>query len=196
MGTFTDFLQLLFFLTIILIFIVASLLGFEKKRNILRKLSSSFKGTVSKLPFTISFKGEYQGLIFSVILNPGSKSSDPALEISLMKRASFTLKLYRESIVSNIGKRLGVVREVVTGDELFDKEFLIISNRATQAKIYLANTNARNAISELSTLGFGSFSIDGKKISVMKSNYNIEEDLNPQKITTILQNLILLTNGL
>lgn len=168
----------------------------KRKTKVLTRLSNCLKGSVPKFSFTPSFKGEYQGLNFSVILVEGGRNSPGYLTIFLVKNSFFKLSIHKESILSNLGKKLGIVHEVKINDEAFDKEFLIFSNKPAQVVSYLNNAAIKGVIIELFNDGFNSLMIDGKKIAVKKPNYNLAIDVEPQKVIQILQKLSLLVRGL
>lgn len=180
---------------IIGVFLSIAIYSDRKKRKALRKLSDSLKGSVSRyiFNFTPSFSGTYQGLNFKILLIPGSRSSPDYLLISVYRKTSFRLSIRRESILSGMGKKIGVVHEVKVNDEAFNKEFLIFSNRPDYAVQYL-NIENRMRISELFNLGYDNLSIDGKQILIKKPYYSIEFDLEPKIVTDVLQKLSFLAN--
>ncbi|MCM8832269.1 MAG: hypothetical protein NC918_08775, partial [Candidatus Omnitrophica bacterium] len=169
---------------------------YKKKRDALKKLSSFLNGTISKSFFLPTFIGEYQGLKFLIELIEGHKNSSSYLKISLFKNSFLKLSIYKESILTNLGKKIGLVHEVKTGDEIFDREFLIFSNNSTQAMLYLNNMDIKNAIKELFNNGFGAILINGKKILIQKPNYNLEKDLQQENLIGVLQKLNILARRL
>lgn len=168
----------------------------KKKKEALKKLSTCLSGSIAKFSFYPSFNGEYQGLKFSISLIPESKNSPPYLNVYLYKNSTFKLRIYKESWLSALGKKIGLVREVKTNDEMFDREFLIFSNHPNQAQNYLSNVNIKNATKELFNVGFISLLINRKKVFIQKPNYILEKDLEPQNLIAILQKLSLLARGL
>jgi hypothetical protein len=183
----------------IAIFIVIPLVFFWRHRNrreALKKLSDYLHGSMVKFSLTPTLNGEYQGLRFSISLIQGGENSPSYLKTSLVKTSFFKLRIYKESILSHLGKKIGLVREIKINDEWFDSEFLIFSDRSQQAISYLGNEKIKDAIRELFNNGFNSLVIDNKKIIIQKPNYDLNLDLEPQKITGILQKLGLLAQGL
>jgi len=177
-------------------FIIASIVAGRKRTQALKKLSGYLTGSTPKISFLPTFKGEYQGLKFSIMLMPQSRNSPSYLNILVYKNSTFKLRIYKESPLSNFGKRIGLVREVKTDDEFFDKEFLIFSNRVSSAIAYLNNINIKNSLREVFNNGFTLLAINGRFIFAQKPNYIIEVDLEPPKIINILQKLCSLTSGL
>jgi len=185
--------SIIFFL---LIFCVLYLFANRSKKAALKGLSAFLTGSVSKFPFRPpTFIGGYQGFKLSVILVPADRYSPDFLHISLAKSSTFKLTIYKESLLSNLGKRVGIVHEVKTNDEIFDKEFLTFSNRPAQAMAYLNNAGIKNAIRELFNNGFNAVSIGYRRISIQKPEC-ISGDLQPENLTPTLQKLSLLAGGL
>jgi hypothetical protein len=194
---FTQYLPIL--LPIVWFGIFFSIMYFFNKRNkeALKNLSTCLQGELSKSIFLNAFEGQYQGLPLVISLTQGSRSTPPYLRISLSKVSTFKLTIYKESALSNIGEKLGLVREVKINDEAFDKEFLIFSNDENRVMSYLAGSiDKRNAIRELFSHGFNAFIIDGKRALIQKPNYKVDYDLQPQQITSALQKLNILVKGL
>jgi hypothetical protein len=130
------------------------------------------------------------------MLMPASRNSPAYLKIYLTKNSSFKLSIYKESILSQFGKRIGLVREVKTNDEIFDAEFLIFSDKPNPVIAYLNNTNIKNAIRELFIRGFNALFINGKKVWIQKPNYSLPLDLQSQNIMEVLQRMTLIAQGL
>jgi len=169
---------------------------YKKRKSVLEKLALTLPGKISPSFFQPSFNGQYQGLGFSITLIPSSENSPTYLNISLFKNSFFKLRIYKESILSNVGKKLGIIHEVKTYDEAFDKEFLIFSNNSSLAFSYLNKNEIRNTIKEIFNLGFTIFLIDDKKIFIQKPNYNLLTDLEPNFIINLLEKLSFLARGL
>lgn len=187
--------ELLPFALFIIFILVGSIFSAKKRRKVFSKLTSYLPGALSKFPLDPSYKGTYQGLSFSIALLGGGKNSPPYLKILLKRTSTFRLSLYKESALSDLGKNMGVVREVKVFDEAFDKEFLIFSNKPDRAISYFSNSEIKNAVRELFGLGFNSLIIDHKGLKIKKTNYNLNIDLEPQRIVNIMQKLSILARG-
>lgn len=173
----------------------------RKRRLALKNLSNFLIGHVSKFLFLPTFNGEYLGLKFSISLIPVRKNLPDFLQLSFIKKSFFQLNIYPESTLTNYMKKINLFgmtpfRELKINDESFDQDFFISSNYPDQVIGYLNNTDKKNAVRELFSNGFSVLSIDGKKISIRKSIYNLVTDLEPQRIMEALQKLSLLASGL
>lgn len=161
-----------------------------------KKLSLALNGRFDKFAFFTTFTGEFQGLKFLIRIFGSTKGRPPYLYIWLIKNSTFKLSLHKESLVSLAAQKLGIIREVKSGDETFDHEFIIFSDKPVCAKPYLSNEKLKTAIREIFNLGFNRLWIDGKKITIRKSNYNFELDLEPENVKFLLQRLSMLAQGL
>lgn len=166
----------------------------RKQTKILQKLSSYVPGKVMKFFFIPAFSGQYQGLPFRIELIPASKSSPPYLQISVYKNSSFRLTIYKESLLSDWGKKMRLVHEMTTGDEAFDKLFLIFTNNLQFGKMYLSNSSYRETIRKLFESGFNAFSLDGRRLQIRKPNYT-QQELEPDCVITVLQKATVLAQG-
>ncbi|MFA5271785.1 MAG: hypothetical protein WC412_05550 [Candidatus Omnitrophota bacterium] len=180
------------FLVFLFIYGVSSFSGKRK----FKKLSTSLNGQISKFSLWPIFKGQYQGLNFSISLLPAGKGTPPYLVISILKTSSLALRMYKESMFAGLGKKLGIVHEVKINDELFDREFLIFSNNHTQAVNYLNNSAIKETIRGFFDDGFIELVISKKSLFIRKPNYSVDRDLSYQNISTLLQKLNLLARGL
>lgn len=186
----------LFPLIFLVVFFIAVIPANNKKKKALKNLSSVLTGSVPGSIFMPAFNGEYQGFKFSIVLIPAGKNTPPYLKFSFFKASSFKLSIYKESFLSKLGKKIGVLREVKINDEVFDKEFVVTSNKLDQAAFYIHNSSIKDAVRELFTVGFELISINGKQILIQKPNYSLGRDLEPQNVISILQNLIHLARAL
>jgi hypothetical protein len=166
------------------------------RRKLLSKLTNSFNGSISSNFFSPVFNGQYQGLNFFIKLIPGGKNSPPYLMISLAKDCELKLTIYRETALSQVGEKIGLVHEVKVDDETFDREFLIFSSDPERARNYLSSADIKNAIRETFAGGFDSLKATRKSIAIMKPSYDSNSDFEPQKISSALQRLSVIMKGL
>lgn len=162
----------------------------------LRKLKTTFNGAISWWIFYLIFKGRYQGLNFTVRLDPPSRSSPPYLRICLFKECKATLKVCRENTMSEMGKKLGLIQEVKVNDPEFDSKVLIFSNDPGRLSGYLSSVEMKNTIVEIFNSGFSAITTKRKGIEIKKPDYDAHIDLTPESITFALQKLSALARGL
>lgn len=168
----------------------------QSSKKALSKLKATFNGSVSFRLFYPIFKGQYQGLNFFIRLEPAGKHTPPCLVFCLSKECSATLKIYRESELSYIGKKIGLVREIKVNDEVFDSKYLIFSNNPQCVAAYLRNDDIKSTITKLFDDEFAPIIVDKKGITVRKFDYNASLDLSPENITNVLQKTNLIARGL
>ncbi len=158
----------------------------EKNRNALKRLSCSLPGYIPGFSLYSSYKGEYKGLKFTVELIPRGKNSPSYLNIYLFKDHFFKLRIYKENTFTDLGKKIGLLREIKVGDVPFDNEFVLSTDNADMAKSYLYNQQLKNNIREFFSRGFTSVSINYRRILISKPNYNLEYDLDPKNVAEIV----------
>ncbi|MDD4908945.1 MAG: hypothetical protein PHJ00_07795 [Candidatus Omnitrophica bacterium] len=180
---------------VIAIVIIIVITASKGQRDALGKLANHLPGAVKKWSVVPTFSGDYQGLKFFIAISPGGENSPPQLQISFDKKPSFRLSIYKENILTLWAEKIGLVREVKTGDTAFDGEFLIFSNKAQQALMYLSNAAYKENIRKIFNYGFSSFTAGGQKVVIQKS-YSSDFDLEPNKVLDILRVLSSLTRGL
>lgn len=185
----------LFFVLAVVIVAISFFFSAKKTRTALSKLATYLPGALSKFPFDPSYKGIYQGLNFTITLTQGGRNSPPCLKVFLIKKSTFRLSVYRESSLSELGKKIGVVREIKVFDELFDKEFLIFSNKPDRAISFFSNSEMKNAARELLGLGFSSLMINEQGLKIQKTNYDLITDIDPHRMINIIQKLNILARG-
>ena len=187
-----------FILLLIFIAAVISVSYFSAKRReaALRRLSDVLPGKIAEFSVYPRYEGEYQGSKVSIVLVAANKSSPSYLRIILERSSPFKMTIRKESAVSDIGKKIGLVHEVTVMEEAFDKEFLVLSDSKERAMLYINNAHIKDIVRELFSAGFTSIAIDGKRLSVEKPDYTIEKDLSPDNVVAILQKICALTNGL
>jgi hypothetical protein len=173
----------------------------RRRTKALANLANALPGSsLSKLRWfgSASLSGVYQGLKFKIFSEPGGEDSPARITLSLFKNSNFTLTVYKESVLSEVGKKIGVVHEIKTNDELFDKEFLIFSNNSHLAVNYLSNSTIKNTLRELFSMGFNLFKIDGETLSVRKYTCpkTLDADLEPSFVIKNLERLSQLIRGL
>ncbi|TBR17867.1 hypothetical protein EPO66_01945 [bacterium] len=173
---------------VIVVMAIILFISIEREKNIviLKKLDCYLPGYVPKLSFYSSYKGEYKGLKVIVELIPRGKNSPSYLNIYLFKEHLFKLRIYKENTLTDLGKKIGLLKEIKVGDESFDNEFMLTTDNPDMAKSYLYNQNLKNNIRELFARGFTSVSINYRRILISKPNYNLETDLDPKNVMDVI----------
>lgn len=185
------------FVIVFYLAVFGAIFGFAILRMIsrnrsLKKLGEVFQGYVPGLALFPNFKGEFQGMNFYVSLFERSKSSPSYLNIALLKGPSFKLSIYKQSFLGDLGKKIGILREIEINDPEFDRQFMIFSNDAQRAAAYLRQEEVKNTIRCLMKEGFTALKISPKQTMIRKPNYQLEKDIEGQRIKDILLLLSLL----
>lgn len=167
----------------------------KKEKEAAEKLLIYFPGSISKFLPCINLT--YRGLKFKILLGSGSEGASPCLVISLLKSSAFKLKLMKESLLRKSDKVALTIyqKELKLNDQMFDEEFLILSNQPDRVVSYFSNGEMKNAVRDLFGLGFTYFAIGKRKMSISKPNYKVEIDLKPQQVTNVFQKLSILARA-
>lgn len=181
------------FCAVAALFFLLLFIGEAPRREALERIAKRFSGKASWIFGTT--KGAFQGTAFSITLIPGSGSGrPPRMLIRLFKGVPFSLRIYRENSGSGFAKSLGIAREVRINDSSFDNQFRIFSSRPVQA-VHFLSVPTKNILRELFSEGFGSFRVDEHAVSVLKANYALEQDLEPDRVERLLRKIISTVGG-
>jgi len=168
----------------------------KKRGGALKRLAEAIGGVVSRFSFFPKLKGVFNGRNFLLTLAWGGKHTPPYLNLHLFKDSYYKLTIYQESLLSQMGQKLGIVREVKTTDSAFDAEFLIFSDKPDQALRCLYDQAVKEAVRGLFRQGFDLIACDGKKITIRKPHYRTEYDLEPGTFKKFLEKIDLLAQRL
>jgi len=180
------------FIAVAALFLLLLFISEAPRREALERIAKRFSGKASWLFGTT--KGVFQGTAFSLKLIPGGASRPPRLLLQLFKGMPFSLRVYRENSGSGFAKSLGIAREVRINDSSFDSQFRIFSSRPVQA-VHFLSVPTKNILRELFSEGFGSFRVDEHAVSVLKANYVLEQDLEPERVERLLRRIISTVGG-
>lgn len=171
-----------------IIFLVLMVVRNKRQAALLKCIAEALHAEVSGW-FIRKINGEYKGLEFLIECIPSRKHAPSSLEISIFKDSLFKLQIQKETILRRIGKKINLLHEVEIHNELFDKEFYISSSSPEQAVNYLNKSFITTAIKELFDRGFCSLAIGGGQVFLKKMPLRIEQDLDLQNITMVLDYL-------
>ena len=179
----------MFFLLMFILIILVQLFHSLKSIKLLKKLSPVFNGKAHWL-FRSYFKGEFQGNIFLIKI---AYSRTASSVISILKRSSFQLRIYRRSLYpfTRFGEKT-----IKTNNENFDREFVIWTNNITEAVNYINDVSTMDTLRELLHGNSDYILMDGKQVSIHKLGYPSEKDLSPDSVKDRLQELCLLSKKL
>jgi hypothetical protein len=185
----------LFPFVIIAIALVSVILEGKRQKERLKRLCLHLQGRVSGF-LTPSFKGQHEGLWYTLTLGAEGKNAPPQLVVSFEKPCSFSLSIYKETVFSRLGEQFGIVRELKVNDPSFDKEFLIFSRKPQQALLFLNGPSAKDTIRSFFAEGFHAFLVSGKTVVLKR---RLSETINApsaDQIKAVVQRLASLCRGL
>jgi len=165
-----------------------------KYRKFLKKLSPCLTGSLSRFPFSSTFKGEFLGLRFTVGIH-STRYEGVYLQCRLMKNHSLKLRIYEREPGFIFPKSKFGVSEIKTGNADFDYRFLVLSNDPAKALFCINNEASMNTVKELFNRGFYSILVDYKNLYAHQ-DFDHRKELDPEKIKESLQKLFTLSSGL
>ncbi len=177
-------------LGVIITFVVARLTA--KK---LEPLKHSLGGEV----VTSFLRGPYlrlqrEGVETRVGIRSGGQNRPPSLYIRQMSPLGFDLTVSKENIVTRKLGDMGVLKDLKTGDPLFDDNYYIRSSDAMRAQTYLQDTGRRELIKGFFDAGFAVLRADKDSLSLRKEGYQ-SEDLEAGRIGSHIEGLRKLVTG-
>lgn len=141
----------------------------------LRRISGSMSGEerakLDRLRSTLagrgsgnSFRIESNGESIQASYLPSGAGLEAAFELALESRSFAAFKVFKEGARESTLKRLGLLSEVQTGDELFDKRWFIETDYPLQTEYVLRDPHMRAAIGRLLLNNFDELEVRPKLI--------------------------------
>ena len=157
-------------------------------RERLTRLIPAFGGSVTLRGwFTPCWSGSLDGLPVSVSVVSEQEDRAPCLHVALEESSPLSMWIMRESRLTSWAKRLGL-REVLTHDPLFDREFLILSARPSHAAICLRDQTMQRLVRELFAWGAHMVRLDQRGALVSKPKI-ADADFDPEALHRIVSRL-------
>jgi hypothetical protein len=167
------------------------------KLRVIRKHVPDFKYGGSFMHYYL--KGESAGLPVTVSVTPGGNRSRPKIMVTFRTSTPFKLMILRNESQPDFFLRLAhtpVLCSIVkTNDIDFDTRFTIYSYNNSDVPGYFYNTERKNAVSKIFDLGYTLIEFKNKAVSAQKFDYDIEDDLQPGKVSNILEKISVLAHG-
>ncbi len=117
---------------------------------------------------------------------PGSKNQPPTLALKRMTVLGFDLDIGREDAMVRALEKIHLVKDVKTGDPIFDPKYLIRSKSPEQAQSFLLEGGRREAVDHFFDAGFTDLHADSRMVSVSKMQYT-NADLEPELVRRHLE---------
>jgi hypothetical protein len=134
----------------------------------------------------------HNGISYHYHWNPGSRNSPPYLQVFVDCISSGRFRVIREGALERFFTKLGISRQIKTGDAAFDQEFYILSDETDFATGYFSDPQKRQAVSEIFAMGFTDVKHDGKIMEARLSPFKMSDEVDPAVITVPLASLNLL----
>ena len=158
-------------------------------RGRLARLQFGLPGQMNRNILSPRFSGAFDGLPFAVWLSTGSDNTPRKLNVAIQQPLPFKLAVLKENLFSDLTKRIGLTKDVQSGDAIFDAEFLLMSDDALAVRTLLSDSATKELIRAVFQLKYA-VSLDNRGITASKSYYDPEVDLDPRVIGQLLRCLV------
>jgi len=181
--------QSIFIVTVIGIFAFIVLLLYVNRRIANKKLKS-LAGAFNARIVSDLFHGPHvlvnnNGCEIKIRIKSGSKNSPPYLILQQMTPIGVGLTISKENMVTRTLNKVGLLKDVTTGNSLFDNRYLVRSKNNIKAQTYLLNNIHTDAIDFLFKENIDTLASTDESVTIKKSHYK-KEDLEPQRIQALL----------
>lgn len=181
---------LIFFAVFIAIAVVAIRQNFKMKAALTKILPGTCAGLKGKSG------GVYNGTAYEYNYFAGSKDSPPYLKLSVDGVSNGEFTVVRETGIDHFFKRIGINKEVQTGDRSFDARYYILSEHPEFASCCFASPENRAAAAAVLAEGFTQVRHDGKIVQAVWTNFRRPDKTAPETIHRVLDLLIALCKNL
>ncbi len=156
-------------------------------------------------PLAATFGGEFRTSFFhgyyvsfmnqhveaKIRLIPASKNTPAYLKLEQQGTLGFDLKITEEGITSRALEKIGLARDVKTGDPAFDEKYAIRASNEAHAMTLLADPASKEAVEHFNRHGFTELDYKKQVLTATKARYG-EDDLDPELIREHLAKMMTL----
>ncbi len=183
----------LLFLWVVLCF---ALLNYRNV-GILKRLAPLYGGSLAWYSLIIpALAGIHDHQNFYLHVTPKFMEVRGTLKIRLYVKSTLRLRIVRRSIVTSAAVHSGLFHPQVTGDPTLDAKLLVFAGQTAIAGNFLQNPGRRRAVEQLFDYGWSMLVVDEKGLWTEKTNYDRKIDLDPKRVSAILDNLKTLGAGI
>lgn len=172
--------------------IIGAIIKQHKTDNL--KLKSLLPG-VTEMKMGRSGQAEYAGQIYFYEHFTGSKNNPAYLSIKIPLNTSGRFQVVKERAADVLFKKLGINREVQTGDAEFDKKHYILSDQPEFAASSLSRAESRQAVETIFLAGFSSVECGGG-LEAKWEHFRLQQSTDAALVTRVLESLIALSKNI
>ncbi len=158
-------------------------------RGRLARLHPGLPGAMNDSYLSPKFTGTMEGLPFVVRLSTGSKHTPRKLHVELPFPLAFKLTVLKENLLTSFTKKLGITREIQSGNALFDAEFLLLAENPSAVQAFVSDPPTQESIRVVLGMNY-TITFNNHGILASKSYYDPNHDLDPLAIGKILPELL------
>lgn len=155
----------------------------------MKEFSSSLGGQAAGSSFFSPYcRLDIDGKQGRVYLIPGSQYTPKSLRIMIMEPMDFSLMVYKENAVTKKLGKWGLLKDVKTGDPLFDDSFVVKAKDELRTAAYINEADRKHTITNIFEKGFTYLKFDSKSIHTDKVKYS-RDDLHPETVWSVINEL-------
>lgn len=174
-----------------LVFLAASIILSRWLKRRLKERRSPF---ISEHEFNKEYKENHNGIEYRFEMTSGEGGSFLRVSIECASQGEF--RIVKEVARDYFLKNIGIAMELQTGDAEFDKAFFIQTDSDEFARDFFKSAEKRKAIKAIFDKGMTSIQHNGKLFRVEVALEKVEKTLNKGFITSLVEPLHVLTQGL
>ncbi|HNV85709.1 MAG TPA: hypothetical protein PKL97_01930 [Candidatus Omnitrophota bacterium] len=123
-----------------------------------------------------NWKGNYGGVEYTHEYSSGGENIPSYFRISVACPSKGGFRVVKENAFDVFFKKLGVSKEIQTGDPDFDRDFYILTDAVDFSKAYFSESPRRQAIRRLFASGIAEVRHNGKTLEVKWSPFELKDD--------------------
>ncbi|MDP8207856.1 MAG: hypothetical protein P9L92_14400 [Candidatus Electryonea clarkiae] len=140
--------------------------------------------------------GVYDDVEYKYQYSSGSQYSPATLKITIECAAEGSLKLAKQTAFDVFWEKMGLSREIKTGDKEFDDLFYITTDDDNFTAAYLGSKEKREAATEIFNSGFREITLKRKFIEAKQVKPKKKKEITESMIEGIVKQLIILSKDI
>jgi len=159
--------------------IIGVVISMWLKRRRQGKRDGFLSGKNGKSKFPGKGKGIYQGIEYTYEYFSGTGDQSSSFKISVACSSEGEFRVVRENAFDVFFKKLGVSREIQTGDPDFDRDFYILTDTVDFATAYFSDEARRRAIRRLFSSGITEVRLNRETLKVQWTPFELSGNPDP-----------------
>lgn len=188
------------------LFAILLLIGVKFHRRLIRKYVEEI-GTLLQSPkiqanlsgYDVTGVYREREVTIAIRMGGGQRSIYYTVTISLAADTPFELAVYRQGLLYRLGRALGLIRNVASGDSDFESRFMIRAPHEVIAREFFTEPSHRQIFEEILQKGYRSLTARKGTILVamtVSSRRALKSALDPKIVGSLLDGMVFLSDAL